>query len=355
MNELAIARPGGISVFALASEAESLVSALGDTEVIYQPPAPGKGSALKHLRAVVELHRQQGIRPPRFDAALYTGSGRKTSDVPPTDDWVASQLKSGVMVARTNSGYVAEDAEVGEIRAILLGAAESASKHGAPVEAVVPLHHEWLTHRLDELVPALSAFDGPVSLLVGHARDPFSTQKSVRGLVSILGARQLALDRSDLSAIGAVAFGASRGSIGTSGSLRHVYPPSDSSGPTQKSEAVLVPRLVAWRSLTRVRLASIAVDRPDIWVCLCSIHQGGSVGGSIHTERDRLVHNLETAGMLATEILDSPDPRSTLLSKIDIGQYYSLELAALLHDESWGPQSFLGAWRSALVTSLQQV
>ena len=65
----------------------------------------------------------------------------------------------------------------------------------------------------------------PIALVLEHQKDPLSVLETVRGLVALI--RQVpavGLLCSDVSALGALAFGASWAAVGVRTSLRHLYP-----------------------------------------------------------------------------------------------------------------------------------
>lgn len=347
MREISSSSQGRVGIFARSDRALILAPHLAGVDVIYQAPVPQARTSLDRLRAAAGVHEALGIAPPKFDAAQYVGTRPKFSASPPTDDWIAEQKRAHLLVARTDSGYIPANAPTSHIAEILQSAGRSQEKHSIPVEAVVAFASEWLTHRASELSDVLHTATTPVSLLVAHTRDPFGTRKAVAGLVQVLAATDVRVDRSDVSAIGALVVGARPGTIGAAASLRHVYPPGSSSGPTSGVPSVFVVRLMAWKTLDYVRLASEQLGRDEVWRCDCPICRGMRIGDAIRTDDDAALHNFYATTGLANAIFSSPSPLESFRGRIQEGQWNSHELERLLGG-SWAPQSFLGAWLSAL-------
>lgn len=81
---------------------------------------------------------------------------------------------------------------------------------------------DFLRSRTPELVKQLASLDCRVWLTLSHRNDPLSLQGSVAALVDVVRAcPNVALMRTDIAGVGAVAFGAAMASIGLSGGMRH--------------------------------------------------------------------------------------------------------------------------------------
>lgn len=335
------------SAFLSAARSTEFLKHFPDQPVIYQPPLPHAANAANHLEAVARAHADAGQPPPRFDRALYSGTHRQYATMPPSEEWIRRQKAAGLQVARTDSGYITADAPISQIVAILDAAQRLGEKHSISVEAVLPIDASWLRTRATELADAIANTSSRVSLMGAHTGDPFGTSAVVKGLVQCVYAGDVRVDRSDLSAIGALVFGAGPGSIGSASGLRHVYPPSKSGGARSPRVSVLVRPLMAWKYPDDIRLASESIERDDLWRCLCDVCRGRRVGDAVWTEEDAFRHSLYAATALADDVFDSSSPLETFRARIHTGQHNSLDVAEALGPR-WKPQSFLAAWLSVI-------
>jgi len=81
---------------------------------------------------------------------------------------------------------------------------------------------DFLRHRTSELIKQFRPLDCGVWLTLSHRNDPLSLQGTVAALVELIQAcPNVALMRTDVAGVGAVAFGAAMASIGLSGGMRH--------------------------------------------------------------------------------------------------------------------------------------
>lgn len=173
-------------------------------------------------------------------------------------DWVDRQAQYRVAACLSPSAYV-DDGDLGALQAAIDDGVEfcrlaSASGHRAPGFLVVPVARAWLTTHLDPLVARLADADVPVALMLGDPTDPLGSQAAVEGLVAVVAALHVvALMRSDLSAIGAVAWGALMGSIGTLTSWRHFVQPTKSAGGVSgdKTPSVLVEVITSYGAIVK--------------------------------------------------------------------------------------------------------
>jgi hypothetical protein len=117
----------------------------------------------------------------------------------------------------------------------------------------------------------------PVALMLGDPTDPLGSQAAVEGLVAMVTALDsVALMRSDLSAIGAVARGALMGSIGTLTSCRNFVQPTKRAGgvPDDKTPSVLVEAIASY--VRGSKLEYVEGDR-GILTCQCPVCDGRSL------------------------------------------------------------------------------
>ncbi|MGX5397153.1 hypothetical protein ACWLMY_35495 [Streptomyces anulatus] len=245
--------------------------------------------------------------PQTEDAGLFFGD-------PQFDDplrvSVDRQRAAGVTAAITPTGYIqAEDSE-----SLLAAALQVQALDDPALVFAAPVDVAWL-HEDDsvaQLIGALRLAKGPKALMLGGQMDPLGRFPQAVGnlrhvLASVPGA---ALMRTDLAVFGALAHGASFGSYGTTGSLRHIVPPGQ---PTQSSRAimrsphVLVPELMGFFLGAKIAKAFAAADRPR---CNCAFCDGAGLDRFTsmlgETQRQAAAHNVQTMGSWLRAVMAAP-------------------------------------------------
>ncbi|MFB4427076.1 hypothetical protein C5F59_039160 [Streptomyces sp. QL37] len=273
------------------------------------------------------------LRKERFTAPLLVDPGVYTSQVateeapfprteeegfsfgdPQLDDplrmSVNRQRAAGVTAAITPTGYIqAEDSDS------LLAAARQVEALADPsLIFAAPVDVGWLQEgdSVRQLIGALNLTKGPKALMLGGQMDPLGRFPQAVGnlrrvLASVPGA---ALMRTDLAVFGALAHGASFGSYGTTGSVRHIVPPGQ---PTQSSRAivraphVLMPELMGFFLGSKIAKAFAAADRPR---CNCAICDGEGLDRftSMLSEHQRqaAAHNVAIMGAWLHAVMAAP-------------------------------------------------
>jgi hypothetical protein len=135
------------------------------------------------------------------------------------------------------------------------------------------LHHHWVSRDADILGRRLAYVDAPVGIMLWHSNDPLQTPEAIEGLLKVIDALSLvALLRSDLAALGALAHGALFASIGIGTGTRHFAAPGQTghADPNDSSPRVLVPALLSFWKATRI--ASAGAD--PLLICNCPVCDG---------------------------------------------------------------------------------
>lgn len=289
-----------------------------------------------------------------LDANRYAGKKRSIGTAPMDPSWVRMQTAAGIPHPLTNSGYIPE----GRID-ILRGVLRKASAMGEHVIAALPLANRFLKQDVDELITEINAAGVAVALMLEHSDDPLGPRANVAGLVKVLTHVDVPvlLLRSDLSIIGALAWGARAGAFGTSTTLRHIFPIAKGGGGGGHipSISAVVKDTLSLTKLDKINDAIIRMPDP-MWSCLCTVCYGRPLDW-IATEDEAFTHSLSVIAVMAREIVDdslSPAKRRALWRGMcHSAQFRAYELDGLTGG-AWGePARFLGSWVAQVDASVQ--
>ncbi len=281
-----------------------------------------------------------------IDADRYSGNDRVT-DTALNRAWITAQHDQGSRHALTDSPFI----DAGDHRA-LRSVLSQAEHFGDHVVVALPLALRWLTQDANVLVEAINRCGMPVALMLEHRDDPYAVKSAVRGLVAVIDGASppVGVLRCDLSAVGALAYGASFGAIGATISLRHIYPATaakqDDRRPFPSQTAAYHPASMTYRSLQKISLAA-AADADDIqrWECRCRWCHGQPIT-RIDDEAGAYQHSFAATSMLAADVLNHPDPqtaRATWTQRCLHAQTVNMQI----EDETgiaWKAPGFLGSW-----------
>jgi hypothetical protein len=314
------------------------------------------GTRVKHyherLTELVQEHRRivGPVEHVLVDVARYAGPQRRVGTrLDP--EWVKAQRAAGLSVLLTDSPYLPSGAH-----ATLVSTLTQARTFGTDVVAVLPLHLDWLVKNaeLTFLIETINAAGIPVAIVLEHTGDPLGPQGSVTGLVRLLAQAEVkvGLLRSDLSVIGAVAFGATLGAVGTTTGLRHLYPVKKGGGYHEPRIAALVSNCMAYKTLEKIN-AAIGADphNQHRWTCRCDYCYGRSLD-CITSETHAYQHSLSAISRRGSSILGGAtdlDRRRAWLGACLHAQTTNYEI----QDETgmtWEPPAFLGAWHKLAST-----
>jgi hypothetical protein len=185
--------------------------------------------------------------------------------------------------------------------------------------------------------------------MVEDADDPFDTKSSVLGLVHLLESDVPILSlRNDCSAIGALAFGAVGGAVGTRTSLRHFFPIRDHGGfGGRGATAALVPMALVYKKLDRIVDAYRLDPSQPYWLCHC-LECAGKTLNSIIEEEQAFAHSLMCLVRITAKVLSSPSPddrRQSWIRTCQVAQSTNYEISGA--GVPWKPPAFQNAWVKA--------
>lgn len=284
-----------------------------------------------------------------LDRNLYSGASRKLAGDGVTGSWLDYQRKTlGLSWAMTDSGYVPAG-DLAGLRTIL----ETASRHKQAI-AALPLHTSWLCENLDYLLADVRRFGIPIALMLEHRDDPFAIQRTVGGLVRLLDEVHTPIHvlRSDVSAIGALAFGSASAAVGTISSYRHIYPLAKGTGAPAVRTSLLVPPAMAYRTIEKLTDAIALDPGAPRWLCQCTTCHGRSIEWILNEAPYRhealaYSHSIASLAHMAEEAtaahLTGSERRSSWLERCKHAQAESWDISSGA-GKSWEPPSALAAW-----------
>lgn len=312
----------------------------------------GKGNLTAAADRLLTRHREIAGAQSRvlFDANRYSGKNRKAAAEPLDADWVNWQLDHGAPLALTDSGYLSLE-RFDDVHSLLADASRLAARAAGAVMAVLPIDYRILKNRADDLLAAITTAGIPVALAVGHTTDPFGSAAALTGLLTVLTAPvPIALLRSDLSAVGAVAGGAIFGAVGTASSLRHIWTSTGGGGGRGgRVVSVYVPRLMSYHHLERLPMVAAQMPADYFW-CFCEICQGDPVFDRVG-DHTAFAHSIGSIAAAAREVLDGSreDRLASFRSRAMNAQMMHMDIAAQMEDAHWDAPSSLNAWVKAAV------
>lgn len=281
-----------------------------------------------------------------FDANRYSGKNRATGAEPLSVEWVSWQLDHGAPVALTDTGYISDE-NIDQVDLALGRGAEIAAQVGGTVMTMLPIESSILKNSADQLRTAIDRTGVPVALALGHNTDPFGAVDAVRGLLHVLDSPvSVALLRTDLSAVAAVAAGALFGAVGTSSTLRHIWP--SKGGGRSPGTSVLVPRLMSYHLLERLPMVAAQIPADYFW-CDCNICEGGAVFDHV-TEHTAHEHSVDSIAAFAANLLSGTREQNlkSFREKAMNAQTLHSEIQVEMEDLSWASARSLDSWVKAL-------
>lgn len=329
-----------------AREASSLVA---------ERPSAGLVLSGRRARATARALKENGFDNPLLcDAERYRGTNREVADAEFDTLRISDQRELGIPVL-TDSGYVGAD-DVRGLESIL----SRSARLGDDVIACLPLHASWLTNSasLEHLQGAVREAGVAVALVLEHPGDPLGVQKALRGLLRFLSTatKPVLLLRSDVSALGALCFGASAAAVGTTSALRHLYP-CTSGGPARAPQvSVLVEHCLSYVGADKLAAAVQATpDQAHHWTCTCRTCSGRTMD-HFATIRDRKDADRAAFGHSLEKLLDVHDElfsrgstqrqlQNSWIRRCSSSGFYHQEVESLLA-QGWNPPAFLKAWQS---------
>ncbi len=302
-------------------------------------PYLGGSTSVAYLRTVVStcgfaaVPGPSGVNLARMvestlaDPARYAPSRRDRIEAHPAlfeyDEWLERQRHSGVPVILTDSPRIAR-----HDRKALRTALKRWRSLTDPTLVVLPIEPWWLKEGLPCLIEEVRSAQRPVAIVLLHPYNGLDEARCVAGLVALLsavGELPVVLLRSDVSAIGAVAYGGFAGFIGLSATNRHGPMPrritkrdGEEDDDLDFSPSVFVPALHSY--LKASRLPSLSRDESaDILACHDQFCRGASLlplarlsEVDLVTARARAYqHNMASHESIAQFVFGSAEPKDT--------------------------------------------
>jgi hypothetical protein len=204
------------------------------------------------------------------DPAKYEASAEESQDqLFPCDEWLDRQRAAGVPLLLTDSPRIRK-----ADREALRWALGRWDMIDEPTLVVLPVESWWLQGGLACLTEEVRAAGRPVGLVLLHHYNGLDSAGAIAGLITFMtavGGHRVVFLRCDVSAVGAVAYGAFAGFAGMSASMRHGPLPIRRSseigmdGEQNGAPAVLVPALHDYVKVSK--LPAFTRVRPDVLRC----------------------------------------------------------------------------------------
>jgi hypothetical protein len=256
------------------------------------------------------------------------------------DEWLIRQQTAGVPVVLTDTPRIRN-----RDRLALKKALTRWELLDEPTLVVLPIEPWWLKEGLPCLTEEVRAAGRPVAIVLMHRYNGLDAAGAVEGLltfISAIGHLPVVLLRCDISAVGALTYGAFAGFVGWSASTRHgplpMAPPvrsyDDEADERDESPGVFVPALHDYFKASRLP-AFARCRRPDVLDCDDPVCRGSSLLQiSRLTETDPPTarniayrHNLATTEQITRRIFSTAEPRDAWWEACKAGAHMSASLA----------------------------
>jgi hypothetical protein len=255
------------------------------------------------------------------DPAAYTWPAKIESEMLfDYEEWLIRQRTAGVPVILTDTLRIRN----GD-RSALQKALERWAGIDEPTLVVLPIEPWWLRAGLSWLTAEVRAGGRPVAIVLLHHYNGLDAGGAIAGLLTFIAAVEplpVVLLRCDISAIGAVAYGAFAGFVGWSANTRHGPLPIRQRGRAQQdnhrdaSPSVLVPALNDYVKASKlpalVRNRHLDVLRCDDPACRGRSLLGITDRSEADLRTDRMLacqHNMASTEQLARRIFSAAEPR----------------------------------------------
>jgi hypothetical protein len=274
---------------------------------------------------VIERARAQGRlrdRPVLIDVAAYKADKNEKARIPTLRPAAQFGLFGGDEPRRraprpatvfTGGSLVT----VGDHRGLVDALTRPVRDEARSSVAVVALTYHWFRgFDLKTLIAEIRTASRPVAIALADAFNPLNHRDTVDGLVRLIGEVRpvpVALLRCDVSAVGAVAYGASLGAVGLTTTSRH-YATGFRTRPgvwRDSSPRLFVPALLDYFKASKLTELVTEPDDP-VLSCLCEECDGESLLRFAEDDRVKLDaerHNLHATEDVAWRVVRLPAPR----------------------------------------------
>lgn len=217
------------------------------------------------------------------------------------DPWLVDQHRARVVELLSHGRYVPGGDHAALVNAITGEAGWLAAAGNGRLSLV--LDWSWLTVGLPTLVAELSTVGAPLAIALSDPNDPLAHSGAVMGLASLVAAvPDVMILRADMGALGAVAYGAVMGAIGTSTSVRHVVPPGKPAGGGRTGyPSVFWPELLDWKLADGIGRLPAGL-RPRCHLTCCN---GATLDAFalLRTPAEARAHNLHAMADVTNQLL----------------------------------------------------
>lgn len=313
---------------------------------------PGGGLVLTGEKALitatyVRQHKHYS-RPLLIDRDRYSGKNRLLAAHAFDNNWISRQRDLGVAGVLPDAGYIGEGDEAG-LASILARVHDL----GPDVIAPLALHVTWLDRKrgLPVLLEHVGAAGVPIAIALEHQADPLDQRYAVSGLLNLLALPiPVIVLRCDISAIGALCFGARAAAVGTRTGLRHIFPPDNGGGGGTAKIAALVRGCLAFVSLDKLDLAMQADPENAVWICRCVVCADRTLdwlGSAPDPEAVAYLHSLETLYQIRSDVVSAHSTdrqrQQSWVAQCSSAQFHHIDLGHTV--PIWGqPRKALGHW-----------
>lgn len=302
--------------------------------------------AAEHL-----LNHMRYTRPILLDRGSYAGKNRKFALEAFDSNWISRQRRLQLAAIMPDAGYIAEGDEVG-LLSVLTRVRDDL---GENVIAPLGLHLSWLDAKrgLPTLIEKVRSVGVPIAIALEHEKDPLGVRYALDGLVSLLAEPIPAIMlRCDVSAIGALCYGALAAAVGTTTGLRHIFPLpklDSNGGGSQAKPAAIVRGCLAYVWLDKIDQAVQADPENLLWWCDCRVCGGRTLdwlGSAPVPETAAYLHSLDTLYRIRSDLLGRDitpaERRRSWVAQCSSAQFQHFDITNTA--SPWEPSKALGNW-----------
>jgi len=249
------------------------------------------------------------------------------------DEWLMRQQAADVPILLTDTPRIRN-----RDRSALRKALARWEMLDDPTLVVLPVENWWLREGLPILIEEVSAAGRPVAIVLLHHYNGLDAIGAIAGLLTFIGAVRplpVVLLRCDISAVGAVPYGAFAGYVGWSAATRHgPLPMRRTEDCGDESPAVFVPALNDYFKASK--LPALARDRHlDLLWCGDPVCKGNSLLrvaqlSEVDLQNARMLayhHNVASTEQLAHAVLSADHPRDAWWDACKAGATLGASLA----------------------------
>jgi len=276
------------------------------------------------------------VDPAQYQARAETGSDMLFG----IDEWLIRQQAAGVPLILTDTQRIRNRDQLALKKALARW-----ELINEPTLVVLPIEPWWLKGGLPCLIQEVRAAGRPVAIVLLHRYNGLDAAGTIAGLltfISAVGQLPVVLLRCDISAVGALAYGAFAGFVGWSASTRHGPLPmalparsaDDEADERDRSPGVFVSSLHTYFNASKLP-AFAHCREPDVLYCDDPFCGGSSLlqiaqltETNLQTARNVAYrHNLASTEQVSRRIFSTSEPRDAWWEACKSGANASASLA----------------------------